>query len=296
MCSRVIAGARHAQRHDVLQLIAIAVGAARLVKGRATPNAAAQGLVQEPAVQQHIHGPIGRLAPGLTPKVLVPEIRHALEAPHRDPRFDSARRAPAAASDELSSPRNSVSSIASPGLKVILVCIAPQGSRPPPTRLRQAGRARSSAAGSASDPWRPMNSARSAVQVCCLPPMSMKATRDLKSVLQGLRASSARDLRFDCGDDERSRPVVLISQHPIHVVSDRQLARLIASVADLQPRNLDRILERHELQSSSSAMPCEVCSRARVAETMPHHVYTEAGSRIGSGVALHRSPDSSSRM
>ena len=48
------AGCRHAQRHDILQLIAKPVSAARLIKGRAPPDAAAQGLVQEPAVETRI--------------------------------------------------------------------------------------------------------------------------------------------------------------------------------------------------------------------------------------------------
>ena len=37
MCSRVIAGRATSERHDVLQLVAEAVGAARLIEGRARP-------------------------------------------------------------------------------------------------------------------------------------------------------------------------------------------------------------------------------------------------------------------
>ena len=46
------------QRHHVLQLIAEAEGATGLVKAGAGPQAAAQGLVQQPAVGHHINGGI----------------------------------------------------------------------------------------------------------------------------------------------------------------------------------------------------------------------------------------------
>ena len=48
------------QRHHILQLVAEAEGAAGLIKPGATPQAAAQGLIQQPAVGHHIHGGIGR--------------------------------------------------------------------------------------------------------------------------------------------------------------------------------------------------------------------------------------------
>jgi hypothetical protein len=44
------------QRHAVLQLVAIAKGAPRLVIAAARPQAAGQGLVDQPAVGQHVHG------------------------------------------------------------------------------------------------------------------------------------------------------------------------------------------------------------------------------------------------
>src|SRR5438477_4233786 len=45
--------------HHILQLVAEAVSAARLIKGRATPDAAAESLVKEPAVEQKIRGKLG---------------------------------------------------------------------------------------------------------------------------------------------------------------------------------------------------------------------------------------------
>ena len=53
-------GFEHRQRHHVLELIAEAVGAARLVERRARPDAAGQRLVEQPAVEQQVHRPIRR--------------------------------------------------------------------------------------------------------------------------------------------------------------------------------------------------------------------------------------------
>ena len=49
------------ERHAVLQLVAEAIGAARLVECRASPDAAGQRLIQQPAVQHDVHRPVGRL-------------------------------------------------------------------------------------------------------------------------------------------------------------------------------------------------------------------------------------------
>ena len=49
------------QRHHILQLVAETEGAAGLVESRPAPQPAAQGLVQQPAVRQHVHGGIGRV-------------------------------------------------------------------------------------------------------------------------------------------------------------------------------------------------------------------------------------------
>src|SRR5439155_23874736 len=46
--------------HDVLQLVAEAISAARLIKGGAAPNAATESLVKQPAVEQKVRGKLGR--------------------------------------------------------------------------------------------------------------------------------------------------------------------------------------------------------------------------------------------
>ena len=48
------------ERHDVLELVAEAVGAARLVEGGARPEPARQRLVEQPAVEQDVHRAVGR--------------------------------------------------------------------------------------------------------------------------------------------------------------------------------------------------------------------------------------------
>jgi hypothetical protein len=49
-----------AERHAVLELVAEAVGAARLVEGRPRPDAAGDRLVEQPAVQHDVHRPVRR--------------------------------------------------------------------------------------------------------------------------------------------------------------------------------------------------------------------------------------------
>ena len=60
-CSRVNLRSGSDERHAVLQLVAKAVGAARLIERRAGPDAAGERLIEQPAVQHDVHRPIGRL-------------------------------------------------------------------------------------------------------------------------------------------------------------------------------------------------------------------------------------------
>ena len=46
--------------HDILQLVAEAVSAARLIKGRAAPKPATEGLVKQPTIEQKICGKLRR--------------------------------------------------------------------------------------------------------------------------------------------------------------------------------------------------------------------------------------------
>jgi hypothetical protein len=47
------------QGHDVLQLIAEAIGAAGLVERRAPPHTTGEGLVEQPTIEHQVHGGSG---------------------------------------------------------------------------------------------------------------------------------------------------------------------------------------------------------------------------------------------
>ena len=55
-----MSGPRECQGHAVLQLVAEAVGAACLIEAGPRPDAAGQRLVEQPAVQHDVHGPVRR--------------------------------------------------------------------------------------------------------------------------------------------------------------------------------------------------------------------------------------------
>ena len=48
------------ERHHVLKLIAKTVRATDLIKSGSSPNAAGKRLIEQPAIEKHIHAPIGR--------------------------------------------------------------------------------------------------------------------------------------------------------------------------------------------------------------------------------------------
>ena len=48
------------ERHHILELVAKTVGAARLVKGGTPPDATAQHLIEQPAIDQEIERGLGR--------------------------------------------------------------------------------------------------------------------------------------------------------------------------------------------------------------------------------------------
>ena len=47
------------ESHDILQLVSEPVSAARLIKGRAAPDSAAESLIKQPAVDQKVRGKLG---------------------------------------------------------------------------------------------------------------------------------------------------------------------------------------------------------------------------------------------
>ncbi len=78
MCAAREMRRREDQRQDVLQLIAEAERAARLIEARAAPDAAGQGLIEEPPVQQQVHRAVRRRDLH-GPEDAVPESRDVAE-------------------------------------------------------------------------------------------------------------------------------------------------------------------------------------------------------------------------
>ncbi len=122
------------ERHAVLQLIAEAVGAARLVERRTGPDAAGERLIQQPAVQHDVHRPVRGLhldrAKGIVP-VTADRGQHGVEifgAVSRNQRPCIPRaRGLAEEKDDLDAAR--------PAAIRSFVRSAAQGSRPAPTAL-----------------------------------------------------------------------------------------------------------------------------------------------------------------
>src|SRR5580658_369607 len=52
---------RHSQSEYALKLIAETVGTAQLIERRASPHAARQGLIKQPAIEEQIHARVGGL-------------------------------------------------------------------------------------------------------------------------------------------------------------------------------------------------------------------------------------------
>ena len=183
-CSRSSRGLGVHQRHDVLQLVAEAEGAARLVVAAARPQPAGQGLVQQPAVGQHVEGLVRASPPGPRPAC-----------------GSSTARPPSRARRAASEPRKRCTSVpaSSPSgvppsaepeddlalLPVGQIEAAPGSRRRGPDRLPSLPDrwVRAIAAGLSRLPLRPMNSARSQVMVRFASSTSKNATRSGNSVL-----------------------------------------------------------------------------------------------------------------
>ena len=84
-CSRVRSGRAMQQRHHVLELVAEAEGAARLVVAGARPQPAAQVLVEQPAVHHQVEGVVGRAHLHRVEDVGPRPATHRVAAPPRRP-------------------------------------------------------------------------------------------------------------------------------------------------------------------------------------------------------------------
>ena len=78
-------------------------------------------------------------------------------------------------------------------------------------------------------------------------------------------------LGLDLGDDVRRRGAARSAEHPFHVRGDRQTPHTRREIANLQPRNLDRIVQRHELRQLERNVVRGVLEEA-VAVAVANHV------------------------
>ena len=192
-------------------------------------------------------------------------------------------------------PRKNTISVGCAGLELDACAQRAAGIEPraDASRERAAGHAAPRAA--ASVPWRPRNSRRSPVQSVWRPPRSAKATREPNAVFQGLRANSAPVAASISvtmnGAPRRARG----AQHPLDVGRDREAARGLSEIiADREPADLDRVLERHVHQQVERDA-VRLVLEAAVALAVRERSNCARSSRIGAAVGLQSSPVSSSR-
>ena len=150
-CSRARSGRASAERHHVLELVAEAEGAARLVVAGARPEPAAHVLVEQPAVHQQVEGVVRRAAPGPR-RASRPSARRTASSAARPPptepwRATSSRacarvRALAEQEHDARASRRARASSAT--------CSAAHGSSPAPKRPRERLAARAPPAARAS--------------------------------------------------------------------------------------------------------------------------------------------------
>ena len=216
---------RGGKRHAVLQLVAEAVGAARLVERRARPDAAGQRLIQQPAVQHDVHRPVRRLHLHRAERI-VPVTARPRQARRRDrlcaiardqrSRLRGARRL-AEEEHDLDDCRSAAASIA--------VCSAAQGSRPAPTVSGQwrcaAGKRRWDCQRAvAAEEFAPV-----AGPVGLAPGKIERTRRAPNAGFHGLRASIAPVAGVDLGRYERRRRAARRAEHPFDIGGHRQAPR-----------------------------------------------------------------------
>ena len=126
--ARQLRGRVH-QGADVLELIAKAVGAAGLVKRRPRQVTATKRLVQQPAVQQQVHGLVRRahLHGG---QDLVPPAAHILERSRARPGWRYSVTSRRASARSAAWPSRKTTSVSLPGGSSTRTCNAAHGSVP----------------------------------------------------------------------------------------------------------------------------------------------------------------------
>ena len=208
------------QRHDVLELVAEPVGAARLVEARPRPEAAGEHLVEQPSVGQEVERGVGRAHLHGAKQASQPAL-HVLE------RLRGAARL-AVASDQARGPRRRrrprragrrSRSRRRAGAR------SGRGSRRRGRARHRRGPTRSwrpIAAGAASEPCRPRNVRRSAGERA-RPPVDVGERHPLGEVgAERVAGQQGAGLGVHLGHDVHGRGVAVEAQHPLGVEGRRQ--------------------------------------------------------------------------
>ena len=210
------AGPRQRERHAVLQLVAEAVGAARLVEGRARPDAAGERLVEQPAVEQDVHRR-GRASSPAPRRARRPSAASTVaRARRRDRPRGSARSALRASAAVAASPRKKTISTLSPGAQLERASAARRTDRgrrrPRPESGASRGErgrvARACRCGRGTPRGR-----RSSASAARRDRRRRRASPKL--VFHGLRANIAPVSRVDLGHDERRGRAARTRRAPI---------------------------------------------------------------------------------
>ena len=236
MCARASAGLRIDECHDILELIAEAVGAAALVQRRPAPHPAGEGLVQRPPIEHHVERGLRR-----------PHLDHGQSVgPGRDGPRDGRRRA----RSRRGTPRPRAGPHLPPPLR--RARRPARGSRPAAGPAHSAARRTDRCrhpwcrrawcrkpAGAAAVPFRPRNSRRSAVWSATGSLMAQKATWSANWGSKKFRAkiacrSGSKVVCTWCWVCSRSAPRV----HSTKAVTARRRGAA-AQVGDAKQRQLD---------------------------------------------------------
>ena len=258
----------HRQGHHVLELVAKSVGAAGLIEGGPGPDPADQRLVQEPLVEHHVHGTVGR-----------PDLNGADDViplgPHRAQREVEVRGAIAAEQgaglagggglaqeepDLLAPARRDLDQRLKRRARIQA---GPDPSGGPVPALQQRGMIEAPVATEHLGP---------VTGPCRLAPAEVGERDAVAEVaVPGVPRQQRPRIRVDLGDDERGGRPSRDAQHPLDVRGHREAPGGGGAVLDRQPGDLHGVLEGHELEQIEGDAVGHVLEPA-VALTMPGDV------------------------
>ena len=225
-CSRASSGCGDHERHHVLELVAEAVGAARLVERRARPDAAGERLVEQPAVEQRCPCARSGVCTWTVPSTSSQcSLDRAQDARRRSGVAVALRSASRASLGVAASPRKKTISARSPGAQLDASSAARRRDRGRRRRARErlpgAERGRMVERAVAAEELRPVAGPRRLRG----PPRSAKATRVPNSRAPRVAREQRAGLGIDLGHDERRRGAARRAEHPLDVGGHREPPR-----------------------------------------------------------------------